>query len=83
MLRELDMRYQWIASEHHRLHTVEGWPESPYKDATLRAIRSSMASLAQDANVAASYPACEVCLSQRRVSSVVRFPVSQQGERAA
>jgi hypothetical protein len=77
------MRYQWIASEHHRLHTVEAWPESSYKDATLRAIRSTLASLSQDASVAAGIPACIVCLSRRRSSAVVRFPVSQQGERAA
>jgi hypothetical protein len=77
------MRYQWIASEHHRLHTVEAWPESPYKDATLRAIHSTLASLAQDASLATGFPACEVCLSRRRNSAVVPFPVSQQGERAA
>jgi len=56
------MRYQWIASEHHRLHTVEGWPEGPYKDATLRAIHSTLASLAHGASVAAGFPACETCL---------------------
>ena len=68
------MRYQWIASEHHRLHTVEGWPESPYKEATLRAIHSSLASLVNDPGLAASVPPCEVCLSRRRTSSVLRFP---------
>jgi hypothetical protein len=77
------MRHQWIASEHHRLHTVEAWPESPYKDATLRAIHSTLASLAENAGVATGFPACEICLSRRRSSAVVRFPVSQQGERAA
>ena len=77
------MRNQWIASEHHRLHTVEAWPESPYKDATLRAIHSTLASLAENAGVATGFPACEICLSRRRSSAVVRFPVSQQGERAA
>jgi len=73
------MRNQWIASEHHRLHTVEGWPDSPYKEATLRAIHSALASLSPDPSLAL----CEVCLSRRRSSAVVQFPSSQQGERAA
>jgi hypothetical protein len=77
------MRQQWIASEHHRLHTVEAWPDSPHKDATLRAIHSTLSSLAQGASLAASLPPCEVCLSRRRVSGVVRFPGNQITERAA
>jgi len=77
------MRYQWIASEHHRLHTVEGWPEGPYKDATLRAIHSTLASLAHGASVAAGFPACETCLSRRRSSSVVRFPANKPTDLAA
>ena len=79
--RELNMRYQWIASEHHRLHTVEAWPDSPYKEATLRAIRSTLASLENDASLAA--PVCQVCFGRRRVSSVVRFPGNSQTEQAA
>ena len=77
------MRYQWIASEHHRLHTVEGWPESPYKEATLRAIHSSLARLMQVPDVAASLPPCEVCLNRRKVSTVVRFPGNQSADLAA
>jgi len=72
------MRYQWIASEHHRLHTVEGWPDSPHKEATLLAIHSALASLAQDPSLTAGFPACEVCLNRRKVSAVVRFPGSPQ-----
>jgi hypothetical protein len=77
------MRYQWIASEHHRLHTVEGWQDSSYKEATLRAIHSTLASLTQDPMVAASLPACEVCLSRRKVSTVVTFPGNQYEDMAA
>jgi hypothetical protein len=76
------MRNQWIASEHHRMHTVEGWPDGPYKDATLRAIQSSISSLEQGSSDAAEL-ACEVCLSRRRVTTIVRFPGSQQGDLAA
>lgn len=77
------MRNQWIAAEHHRLHTVEAWPDSPYKDATLRAIHSTLARMAQDSSPAASLPPCQVCLSRRRVSGVVRFPGNQVTELAA
>jgi len=31
--------------EHYRLHTVESWPESAFKQATLAAINCSLASL--------------------------------------
>ena len=69
------MRHQWIAAEHHRLHTVEEWPEGPHKEATLRAIHSALATLAQDTGGTANFPGCEVCLSRRRGSAtVVRFP---------
>jgi len=73
------MRRQWIATEHYRLHIVEGWPDSPYKEATLRGIRSALASLGNDPSI---IPACPICSSRRRVSGVVRFP-SQPAERAA
>ena len=76
------MRHQWIASEHHRLHTVEGWPDGPYKEATLCAIRSTLARLAQDPSLA-DLPACEVCLGRSRVSAVVTFPGRQREELAA
>ena len=39
------MLKQWIAMEHYRLHTVELWPESDYKQAMLAAIRSTLESL--------------------------------------
>jgi hypothetical protein len=39
------MRSAWISIEHYRLHLVEEWPESPYKEATLAAIRSALESL--------------------------------------
>ena len=67
------MRNQWIASEHHRLHTVEGWPDSPHKEATLQAIYSTLASLERDSS----------SFGPRKISGVVRFPGNQQTERAA
>jgi hypothetical protein len=77
------MRSQWIASEHHRLHTVECWPDSPYKEATLRAIRAAIASLTGDSSMPACVPLCEVCLNRRRITTVLRFPGDEQADLAA
>ena len=54
---------QWIAMEHYRLHTVEGWPDSPYKEATLAAIYSSLAGLARFLPAGAASHCCETCRS--------------------
>ena len=77
------MRYQWITAEHHRLHIVEGWPESPYKEATLGAIHSALRSLAQDPGLVASLPPCEVCMNRRKISAVVPFRTNPSVDRAA
>jgi hypothetical protein len=39
---------EWLAAEFHRLRLVEEWPESPRKDATLQAVRSSISRLLGD-----------------------------------
>jgi len=49
----------WIAMEHYRLHTVENWPASPLKNATLTAIRSALASLGEDPSGAPA--SCAIC----------------------
>jgi|SRR5579862_1909502 len=36
---------QWIKTEHYRLHYVERWPDSDYKEAVLAAIRSKLNTL--------------------------------------
>lgn len=41
----LKMYEQWLQFEHYRLHTAQRWPESPYKQATLAAIYSTIESL--------------------------------------
>ena len=50
------MRHEWTAMERYRSHLVEEWPDTPYKKATLAAIRSSLASLWPDARVTTSLP---------------------------
>jgi hypothetical protein len=77
------MRSQWIASEHYRLHTVEGWPDSPYKEATLRAIHSTLESLSQDPAQNVSSPPCQICLSRRKASGVLKMRGPQFFDRAA
>jgi hypothetical protein len=42
------MLSNWIATEYHRLHLVEKWPDSPRKEANLAAIRSTLASLSRE-----------------------------------
>ena len=42
------MYAEWVAAEHHRLHVVEEWPESPHKKVALAAIQSSLYSLLQN-----------------------------------
>jgi len=60
---------EWLAMEHYRLHSVEGWPESPRKEKALAAIRSSLAGLSR-----ISEPLdCLICGS-RKVATVRSFP---------
>jgi len=65
---------QWIAVEHYRLHTIEEWPDSPYKEATLAAIHAALTSLASDPRAGAPVAACNICRTRRRVSPVLGFP---------
>ena len=58
------MHYEWSAAEHYRLHTVEEWPGSRRKEATLAAIQSSLVSLSWSAEVAARPIECGICLSR-------------------
>lgn len=67
------MHFQWFNTEHHRLHVVEEWPDSPHKQAALAAIRSKLASLARDLPSGSHVLDCEVCLSREEHSGVVVF----------
>ncbi len=66
------MQNQWILMEHYRLHTVETWPDSPYKRATLAAIHSSLESLSQD-RAAESALSCAVCQGLKNISAGSEF----------
>lgn len=44
-----EMKNQWLAMERYRLQCAEVQPDSPYKRATVAAIRSAMESLSGEA----------------------------------
>ena len=67
------MNFQWFKTEHHRLHVIEEWPDSPQKQAALAAVRSKLASLARNLPSGPESSFCEVCLN--REEGVVRFPI--------
>ena len=72
------MHRNWLAIEHHRLHSVEEWPNGPRKEAVLHAIRSSIASVSRKLDSGETLPVCEVCLSRLSLTHIVAFPgVSQ------
>ena len=56
----------WIAMEHYRLHTVENWPESAFKQAALDAIHSALASLEQNGSSGNKPWECAVCAVRGR-----------------
>jgi hypothetical protein len=56
----------WIASEHVRLHVVQGWPDSDRKQVVLLAIRRTLQSLTGDPD-ARIFP-CSICRSVSRPS---------------
>ena len=64
-------RGEWINMEHYRLHCVQEWADSPYKEAVLAAIHSS---LERFIAAAAYEPECMVCAARRVASVVLEFP---------
>jgi hypothetical protein len=64
---------EWLKTEHNRLHMVEEWPDGPHKEASLRAIRSTLASLARKIQPDMAL-LCETCLN-RPASAMIEFPL--------
>jgi len=64
---------QRIKFEHSRLHSAEEWPASPYKDAVLAAIRSTLGRLEAELP-AAEAPQCTICASRKAGAVVLEFP---------
>lgn len=74
------MNFEWIAMEHHRLHLIEEWPDSPHKTAALAAIHSTLQGLLRNQRPGSPVLACEVCLSRQKSAPVVQFPELYQIE---
>jgi hypothetical protein len=72
MVIDDQMTPRWIAVEHYRLHTVEEWPDGPYKEATLAAIHSALAGLLGAAPTRSSE--CTICWKRRNAPVVIKFP---------
>jgi len=64
---------QRIKFEHSRLHSAEEWPASPYKDAVLAAIRSTLGRFETE-SPAPEAPQCTICASRKPASVVLQFP---------
>jgi|1186.fasta_scaffold14882_2 hypothetical protein len=65
---------QWIKFEHYRLHTVERWSGSNYKEAVLVAIRCTLKSLEAASSTKVEQPRCMVCASRRATAAVLELP---------
>lgn len=78
MTLENDKLGQWIRVEHHRLHSVERWADSPHKQAVLAGIRSALERLqAASLSPVGSLP-CMVCVSKRREAVVLQLAPGSQ-----
>ena len=73
------MMPEWIAMEHYRLHTVEQWPDGPYKTATLDAIHASLTSLTRDTPQS---PVCSICSKRRNAQGILEFPAAAKPRRS-
>ena len=58
------MNRQWVTMEHYRLHCVEGWPDSPHKQAVIAAIHSTLDSLRAASPASLQEPGCRICASR-------------------
>ena len=72
------MYTEWLATEHHRMHLIEKWPDGPLKEASLAAARSALAGLESTAPAEASAFSCEICAARRGSASVVEYPVNPE-----
>ena len=65
--------------EHYRLHCVEGWPDSPYKEVVLRAIHCAIERLEASSADPVEPRTCTECASRRSRVRVLQFPSGRKG----
>ena len=63
----------WLASEHHRLHHVEQWPDSPRKRAVIGAIQSTLDSLSRYPHAAQESYSCFLCEARKTKPKVLKM----------
>ena len=63
----------WLASEHHRLHHVEQWPDSPRKQAVIDAIQSTLDSLTRYPGPAQENFSCFLCETKKTGPKVLEM----------
>ena len=73
---------QFLRVEHNRLHCVEQWPDSPYKEAVLATVHSSLERLEAAAIEPFERPACTICSARRPQAPVIMFPTRPKGSSA-
>ena len=69
---------QSVRLEHYRLHFAETWPDSPYKDVVLAAIRHKLERFEAASSAPSERPICMVCASRNAKSAVLHFPSGPQ-----
>ena len=73
---------QWIKTQHYRLHCVEGWADSPYKEAVLASIHSALNGRKAEGLEPFEPMQCMVCAARRKESTVLMFPSRSKGSAA-
>lgn len=68
------MYTEWLATEHHRIHLIEEWPEGPIKEASLASARSALDSLLRNAPPDAGPFVCAACAGSSRLAPVIEYP---------
>lgn len=63
-MQEFNCREQ-LAAAHHRLHSIEQWPEGIRREAALSAIESTLDSLSRHPAMSDTSFACILCQSKR------------------
>jgi len=70
----------WLAAEHHRLHHVEQWPDSPRKQAVIGAIRSKLDSLARYPRTPQERFSCFLCDARTTKLKVLEIRPTREPE---
>lgn len=63
----------WLASEHHRLHDVEQWPDCARKQAVIGAIQSTLDSLSRYPHTAQQSFSCFLCEARKTTPKVLKM----------